>query len=83
MTIIWDDDGDGTVYDHNGHEIGTIDPEKPYVYPSDVQTLVSDVWREEADLGNSPVMSIYAGELLIRKVDGDIARTSDGHTVPS
>ena len=82
MTIIWDDNGDGTVYDHNGAAIGTVDPTTTYRYPGDIQSVLSDTFREEANLGNSPVMSVYAGELLMQKADGDIARTSEGATIP-
>ena len=83
MSIIWDDNGDGTVYDHNGDAIGTVDLNGPLTYPSDVQTIISDKIREDTDFENTPFVSEYAFELLLRKVDGDIRRTSEGASVPS
>jgi hypothetical protein len=81
MTVVWDDDGDGTVYDHQGTAIGTVSPDQ-YDFPDDIQSVISETFRKEANLGNSPVMSSYAGELLLQKIDEDIERTSQGATVP-
>ena len=83
MTIIWDDAGDGTVYDHNGDIIGTVDLDESLTYPRDVQSTISDAIREDSDFDNTPFVSQYAFELLLRKIDMDIERTSKGVSAPS
>ena len=76
MTIVWDDAGDGTVFDHNDDPIGTLDPDEPLTFPSDVQDVINDTYRESED-------NDYREELLLRKIDADIARTSKSGSVPS
>lgn len=40
--------------------------------PNDIQTVMRETWEAEANLGNSPVMNVRAGHILIDLVTENI-----------
>ena len=69
MTIIWDDDGNGEIYDGNGDVIGIVDPSESLIYPDDIQSVINAAYIDSDD-------EQYRDELLLDKIDGNIKRSS-------
>lgn len=47
---------------------------EPYHTSDDVLAVMQDVWETEANLGNSPVMSVRAGYILMDMIQENIER---------
>lgn len=84
MTWYFDPSGETfDLYDHTGSKVRSnvqmadpswqdfdagIDPGAP----PELRQEMRDIWEQEANLGNSPVMSVYAGKTLMHMMDGPI-----------
>lgn len=56
------------VYDHNGDVVGQADEAST----GEVKRIMRETFETEANLGNSPVLNQYAGQILVHWIDGDI-----------
>lgn len=67
------DAGNLSIYDHNGDHITTLmNDGSGFEIPGDIEDVMRQEWEASANLGESPVMDIYAGEVLMRMATGDI-----------
>jgi len=70
---IQDDNSRMDIYDHTGTNVQTLQNDgSGFSVPEDVHAVMRDVWEQEANLGSSPVMTKYAGEILMHMVTQDI-----------
>ncbi|WP_121820045.1 hypothetical protein [Halostella salina] len=64
--VVWEDDSEFSGV------VRTIDVSDGYSLPDDVKTVMRDTWEENANLGNSPVMDVRAGYILMDMATEDI-----------
>lgn len=63
---VWEDDPEFTGV------VATIDISDGYRLPDDVQNVMRETWKSEANLGNSPVMDVRAGYIIMDMVTENI-----------
>lgn len=63
------DDGSMEIYEDDGENtrlIKTLENDgSGFTIPNDVREVMRETWEQEANLGNSPVMSVRAGKILM------------------
>lgn len=52
----------------------TIDLSDEWTYPDDIKSIMRETWEEQASIGNSPVMDVRAGHILIDLATDNIVR---------
>lgn len=75
--MTWHFDPSGETFDLYDHTGNLVASDVPFSgswsdYPPEVTAKMREIWEGEVNLGNSPVMSEYAGRLLMHMVEGDI-----------
>lgn len=52
--------------------VTTLTHGPPWDYPDDIKQVMREAWEQEANLGNSPVMNVRAGYILMDMVQENI-----------